>query len=409
MYPSAKSDRMLSNPTFRSRLLVRAVGIALALCTSGLSAQQASGLPDLGSLKPSTAPAFILLGVSPTSVERPAEAADLAFSVFNSTSMLSSVPQNYALEVSPYWLSARPTLTWQQDTTRSVAESLLRTLSVSVGTAELGTDVAPVSGLAGGFRAQVLSGRYAPETVETLKALENSLKAEGALLLRMARDSLETLDEWLQEQLARPGADPQRIRQEYLERHTAISYRVSASPEYQERVKRMRSAFDNLALRRVGPMLEIAGGASWGFPRGTWDEGTVHNWGAWATYSCERCVQWEGGVPFTPVAVLRYLGGESAVDSLGSAVDLGGRLIVGNARYAASVEGVRRQFVGDDAPDALYRVAGILEYQAQEDLWLRASFGRDYRSESAGSLIAQFGVKFNFADQRYTPEEMNGS
>lgn len=374
---------------------------------SGLAAQQGA-LPDLGSLKPTSAPAFVLLDVSPTSVERPSEAADLAFSLANSSSLLTRVPQNYALELSPYWLRLRPALTWQADDDRSPVEALARTLSFSAATAELGTDASPLTGLALGGRAQLMSGRYSAETRQTLRALEDSLAAQGGLQLRMANPELQELDAWLREQLARPDPDRAGIRQEYLARRTAIYDRVLASPDYQERVAKMRSAFDNLALRREGPMLEFAGGASWGFPGATWEKGALRRWGGWASYSCEGCVRWQGATPMTPVAVVRYLGGGDG-DSLGSTLDLGGRLIAGNARYSASVEGVYRQFVGDDAPDALYRLAGIMEYQVGQDLWLRASFGRDYQTEREGSLIAQFGLKFNFADRRYAPGAPPGS
>jgi hypothetical protein len=392
----------------RSGALPVLAALLAALSGSDLAAQQEPALPDLGSLKPASAPAFILLDVSPTAVERPSEAADLAFSLANRSSMLSRVPENYALEFSPYWLRPRPALTWQADSSRSLGAALARTLSLSAATAELGTGDAPLTGVALGGRAQLVSGRHSTETRRALRALEDSLAAEGGLLLRMANPDLQSLEAWLREQLAQPDAAPAQIRQEYLARRTAIYDRVMASADYQARVARMRSAFDNLALRREGPMLEVAGGASWGFPGGTWDRGSLRRWGAWASYGCERCVQWQGGTPFTPVAVLRYLGGEQG-DSLGNALDFGGRLILGSARYSASVEGVRRQFVGDGAPDARYRLAGIMEYQVGQDLWLRASFGRDYQTEREGSLLAQFGLKFNFADQRYAPGARDGS
>ena len=49
----------------------------------------------------------------------------------------------------------------------------------------------------------------------------------------------------------------------------------------------------------------------------------------------------------------------------------------------------------------LYRVAGVLEYQLWKDSWAIATFGRDHNTSLEGSLIAQLGLRLQFADERY--------
>src|SRR4051812_24975372 len=58
------------------------------------------------------APAFVLLGVSPSQIDRPTTPRALTISVisasFDSDNLL---PHNYALQVAPYWLKGHPALT----------------------------------------------------------------------------------------------------------------------------------------------------------------------------------------------------------------------------------------------------------------------------------------------------------
>lgn len=383
------------------RTAVAYLGLSVILDSVPAIAQE--GAPDLSSLKPTSAPAFLLLNVSPSEVERPSTPADLAFSLVNGTGLLSELPENFALESAPYWLTTHETLRWQDDDDRSTIESIARTLSFSFATAEIGDEDAPVTGLSFGGRTMLLSGRYSQATRDSLEAMASALAKEGSLNHRISAEQRANLDLWLFQarSVAQTDAAREAIRQEYIQRRNAIDDQVLASPEYQREAKALRERFDDVALRRVGHMLEIAGGAAWGFPDRVWESGKLRRWAAWASYGCEGCAVFAGGTPITPVLMVRYLGGDDDVD--GDVVDIGGRLIVSDPRYGFSVEGVWRQFMGDDPAEDLYRIAGTFEYQVREDMWLQATFGRDQDASLAGSLLAQLGFKFNFAETRYTP------
>lgn len=375
------------------------VAVLAAFAPEALASQNEA--PELSSLRAPPSPAFILLDVAPTEVQRPTNPADLAFSLVNSTSTFSELPENFAVEAAPYWFTTRRTLTWDKDNKRSVMQSFLRTFTLSSASAEIGTEAAPVTGLSLGGRGMLLSGRYSKATQDSLRAMQNALAEEGRLNQDAADDLIDVLDAWFLAEMAKPGADTAAIRAEYTRRRTAIDDAVLSNPEYQRQVKTLRAQFNDYAVRREGHMLEIAGGAAWGFPGAVWDAGTLHRWAAWATYGCEGCTALPGGVPITPVVMVRYQGGEDDVD--GDVLDVGGRLIVSDPRWGLSVEGVWRQFTGGSDADALYRIAGHVEYQVRKDTWLLATFGRDQDASSEGSLLAQLGFKFNFTEQRYQP------
>jgi hypothetical protein len=153
--------------------------------------------------------------------------------------------------------------------------------------------------------------------------------------------------------------------------------------------------------RRVGLFWGVAGGVSWSYPNAVFESGHVHRVGLWTTLSYEGTPV-KGQTTFTPMAVVRYLGQRG--DSVSSVVDAGGRFVLSSPTYSASLETVLRLPMEEEGAQNLYRIAGIVEYQLREDLWLTSTFGRDYQSRNSGSLIAQLGLKFHVTEDRYKPK-----
>src|SRR5262245_61828007 len=121
------------------RVCMRVACLLTLVCWPAWLPAQAR-LPELTSLKPSDAPAFVLLGASPTAVERPGSPPDLALMLVNRTGGFTSLPSDFATEIAPYWLRARPALTWQADTSRTVEQSFSRTFMASAASAEIGSE-----------------------------------------------------------------------------------------------------------------------------------------------------------------------------------------------------------------------------------------------------------------------------
>src|SRR5712691_2914509 len=165
---------------------MRASIVALLTFAAGaatpLKAQSGDAGPAFNSWRTPVSPAFVILGIAPTVVERPNTPADLAFSVLNRSAAFTSLPRDIALEISPYWLIKHPTLTWQADTVRGLGSSIARTMTISFATAELGTTARPVTGLALGFRAAPFSGQLSRESIAQLKALGDRLTIETSVL-----------------------------------------------------------------------------------------------------------------------------------------------------------------------------------------------------------------------------------
>ena len=110
--------------------------------------------PTLASLRTPPSPAFTVLGIEPSAVERPTTPSDVALS-FVSKVRQGTVPKDYAFEVEPVLAGQPAELSWSSDVTRSVAESVTRTLSLSIATAETGMTASPLTSLAVGVRTLV--------------------------------------------------------------------------------------------------------------------------------------------------------------------------------------------------------------------------------------------------------------
>lgn len=376
--------------------LLGAVSALTLLAAASLPGQATDSLPAFNSVRTPASPAFVLLGIAPTSVERPNTPADLALSILNRTAALTGLPRDVALEISPYWLVRHPTLRWQADTARDIVTSLTRTATISIATAELGTEANPITGLAVGFRASLASGRLSRETIDRLDLLVTRLGAEGGVIDSVIRPARAAAQRVMAIDLADANARNDTARATAVkERFNAEKERLieeaRLSPEYAAAVESTEAVFEGLAVNRQGLVVEVAAGAVWSAPGGAVDSAHVSRWGAWITAGYQS-------PSWSFVAVNRFL--TAVTDTAQDALDVGLRLIHTERRWAVSAEAVFRAFTGSGGPPNQHRIAGVFDYALKDGLWVTATIGRDFDPAASGSLLAQLGVSFGLAGQR---------
>ena len=338
---------------------------------------------QLGALRTPPSPAFALLGLEPSAIERPATPADAALTLVNRLRD-GVVPRNFAFETSPYWLVGRPNLTWQGDISRKIHESLARTTSISVGTAETGTDAAPVSSLALGVRTFLVSGRMNQATQQALTDLERTLQASGDVFLALMR----------KEGLTQLGVE-RANRTITPEAYDAAVLRLAETVRKSDAYLKTLADVKDVAAKREGFFLEIAAGLLWNFPNANWEAKEFRKRALWLTPSYEQ-----GHWSF--LGVLRYI--DDSVTPNEDAVDWGGRSIYSNANYAVSLEFVERSPIDPtDTFKRSHRLVGIAEYRLASGMWAIASFGKDRQKTPTrdNTLVAQLGLSFNFSKDRY--------
>lgn len=339
---------------------------------------RAEGVPDLGRTHASSAPAFVLLGVSPSQVERPTTPADVVASVGSILGRGSEglVPDGVALEVAPYWLVPAWGLTWE-DLNRQWWASVYRTLSLSVATLST-PDPSSVSdtSLALGVRTQLVPGRPRNDCARAVEAYR-----------AIARELTQAL------------VLPPEVLRELAERHgvgtpafDAAVARLQAERRapFDARLPRIHEACD--AAGRVGLVVDLSGAFSWRFPRSTWKEGHRESGAAWLTAA------WLSDA-WSVVAMARWEGRSLAATPARS-LDAGLRAIVQRERYAASLEGVLRR-TWDGEAETRGRLAILAEYRIAGDTWISVAFGRDELVSDAGAIFTSANLRWAFGQRGF--------
>ncbi len=339
----------------------------IALVAPGPSFGEESGASSVASideLRVPASPAFVLMEVSPSSVERPSTPRALALSVLSASERSDTkLVQDLAVEFAPYWWESHSDLTFDAyyDANKGIGPTILQTLAISIGTTDLENQAAAEGTRAGvGVRFMLRHGDAPPELGETVAALR---KAQDAL-----SDSL-------------PDDPDSVVDQKLVDR-------------FEARIREAGRAVAALDKQRVGWVVEFAGALVGDFPGDDAGDAEVSRIGAWLTAS------YHGGERLTFLFVGRYLRddvGPGTVDKK----DLGARLIWkgdedAGVPAALSFEYVRRFVSGDVDTDKL---VAVLEYRLPfEGISLIASYGKTFESDFTGreDLVSTLGVNFGF-------------
>ena len=314
----------------------------------GLSLLQADSTRDtLRAFKTPASPAFVLLGVAPTTVERPATPQALVLSLISAVQDADFPPKHYALEVAPYWLTRHRFLTFEKYAAPGFGRSLLQTLSLSVATSSLDPDTGTALGF--GLRAAYVSSR----DLSTVRALRDTLLQIQADILRAGTEEEER-------------------------RHAARAKPVAL---------RLTQA---LRTERLGFTIEGAAAMVLDFPDDIANNGKLGRAGVWLT----------SGYRLTKPAVdlltvVRFIRDERVAPAE-SNLDLGARLLVDREDLTLAAEYIFRSVTAGGSSRSTYRLSIDVQYRLANDIYITAALGRDHAASAAGpaQLIAQIGIDF---------------
>jgi hypothetical protein len=359
-----------------------------AKATASSVTNDTASIPDFAKMRAPNSPAFGLLNLSPSEVERPSNPTQLVATLGSKLTENPNglVPNGIALEVFPYWLTPAWGLTWDDLNSQQLATPL-RTLSLSIATVGSNlpaSDPASFTDLAAGARSQVLIGHASQEC----SAAIGKLDALGQEVVKALIVPDEVMAEYRQKfgfgtpafNSAVQAYQDARLK----ERKDFEATRSSISSSIYEQCE---------AAGRFGFILEAAGAYSWRFEQSNAKRGSSNSGAAWLNAS------W---IEKTWSAIL--LGRFQASDlghSPNRSADAGLRLISQQKQWAASVESIfRRTFEGDTA--WRYRVAGIVDYRLAGETWVSVSFGRDGLASDIGSLFALANLKWSFGKPQFS-------
>jgi hypothetical protein len=374
------------------------------LLSSGI-AVAADSLPSYNSMRTPASPAFALLGVAPSEIEKPSSPADIAILALNKTNNFSAIPKHFAVETSPYWLFLRPNLSWKEDTTRCLGASLARTGTLSLATAQIGDSARPVTGFAFAIKGSLISGSMSPKAIRTIAYTETTMMLESDAYRVQDSTINASCDSEFQKSRSDANGDAAKVKAAAMVRQKCKdSHKDSAltSKDYLRKVDSIRAArypkldeltdLQELAAVRQGFLLDVAAGSMWSFPDNVADSGRFDKFSIWLTpaYALEK---------FDAAGVIR-MAWSGRDDSL-TALDFGGKLTWANKSYALSGEGVSRYRIESEGRKWQWKIDGTFEFEAFNHQWLTISFGKDFQDDAKNSLYALVGWTFNLADQRF--------
>lgn len=357
---------------------MRVQALLALLCIAPFGDVRAQDSLALKDLRTPTSPAFVILGVEPTSVERPTTPRAFALGLLSASGGEGGViPENYAAELAPYWMRRHPTLTFEEFIQPDPLQSLMQTFSVSLATSSeaVGTDTMTSVGI--GLRVTPVMGR----PTRQMRDLVDSLSGFQTTLL----DLSDSLDE------AATAADSQRIQ-----------LKMDATSKQSREVAAAIRALPG--DERVGLHIQLAGALAGLYPGNDFSAGHVGRTGLWGT------VTYRADVPrIDMIGLARWLRDED--DREQNAVDLGFRGVFRFDRLSASAEFVNRTASEMDDGEAAdpgafsdsRRFVGLVEYRATEDLFVTFSFGQDFANEGDDRepLVAILGGQLHFGPKPF--------
>lgn len=279
------------------------------------------------------APGFVLADVSPSSVDKPTTPRAFGVSLLNLT-------QGGAMEVTPFWLTNHPNLTFDKYIQKKTP--FLETFNISVATFKTDT----INNVSAGFRTHV----FRSYSAEKQKAMLNT-RNQIVMALSTDPDNIDT-------------AAIERLKQTLTD-------------------QRRRGFF----------LVELAGALLAGSPTNSYNNLASSRSGLWLN---ARWVPDISSVDFLFVARYSWTNNVPVKSMDSSFLDYGIALSYATNKFDCSAEFIARR---DFSIDKNYgRFALVANYMFNDNVVIVASIGKNFNP--TGNILSVFGVKFMLSRER---------
>ena len=347
----------------------------------------------LEDLKLPSSPAFILLDVAPTSIDRPTTTKAFSTSILNSINENNGIPENYALDFAPYWFFKHKKLNamnyWGFSKTKDgnfqkpFSQARYGNLSFATVKTEIPDDtlgtMKEISNIALGFRTTLLQWR-SDKDIEDLISYNNK---------HVERLSQLTSD---------PNISPiDLIRR--LESDKILSD--------------CNKNIANVLNRKPVIALDLAGAGSWSFEDNTYSTVMSNRAGAWLTLNYAQSINKKDNRNkndyINIYLTCRLLNDNNVLSGEGSLTsstifDSGGKIELELDKFSISYEYLYRNDLNTNYNS--YRSSGLIKYRASEQLLVTAAFGKNFGD--LNNAITQIGISWciNNNNQRISVDKI---
>ena len=398
--------------------------VSIALACSAFSLQAQSNV-NVDQLAAPSSPGIVILGGDVSAIEKPTNTTDLAVSLLSGSNNGSLLPNNYAIDINPFWLFGGQNTTFEEFVANSnIGNNIAQSLQISFASRTT-TQASGSDSTAFGFGAKfsILRG---PVTKKYLEDIEQIHKKLAVLDLAISdAQSIKEKDDPVIKQILHDSQlidlSDTRLRDSIERLHQARAKELFA--ESQEKTAALEKEIDELTkdlekygsetkLTRCGVKLDVATVLALSFPMQSFSNREVSRIGVWITGGYET--EPKGGNAWSFLGVRRYLRnyGESFTDindqllaADNSYFDAGARLIYTyQNKISVSAEWVKRQNISDAdmRVDQTTRYTFNLNYQLPDNKLITFTYGKDFSGvvNKSGDLVAALGLIVGIGSKR---------
>ena len=385
------------------RNLLSAIILMLPL---GVLAQTGDTL-SLDLLRAPSSPAFNLLGVAPSLIERPTDLNAFRVSIQNASNSFTQLPSEYSVEVAPANFTRLDNLTLDKYNSTQFRDVFWQSFSLSAGLAQgdlkdrVTDDSGTFSKLGLGIRFSILRPAWNAATLSAYNKLHDALAAamhptEELILHDPTLDSLShAYRTYAREHHGEPGLEAalSAITQQKNARINVLRTQHLNDSLYFLAVRNTAKAF---RIDRYGPFLDFAGGIALDFPDSRFNYSQMSRAGAWLTGGFEN-----SGGGFSAMAIIRYLyhpeeqftNDQGRLDRANiSTLDGGIRILLTAAggKLSLSAEGIYRSILNAGLLQPNWRYTINTDYDIGLNKKLTFALGKNFDGtlSKSGNIIA---------------------
>jgi hypothetical protein len=354
--------------------------------------QGSAELVGFDKIRTPASPAFAILGVSPTEIQRPGTPAGLAaaFSSFIAGKD-SFVPQNLSLEVSPYWLYSHPSFTSGDYETGGLA-NLWRTFSLSLGTKKSSRQTIEAGQIVAHDDAELAIG--ARTRVFSQFAVSDECLAQRK---NLASAAIAVGEQFVVPQGLIAGKSPEEAEKIVADEQARFT---AAKKEAIEALERARKTLDlkcvDVMASARGFSIDAAGAFDVFFAdaRFTKSASDLHAAAGWLTLAY-------GAEHWSLLGLGRYQQ-RKVITDWQRVFDFGARFAYKRNRLALSGEGLGRIHLSGPA-SRHYKVDVAGEVELRDGVWLTITFGKEFEGAQAGALFSLANLNWGFGSSPTAP------
>jgi hypothetical protein len=359
---------------------MKRLSIISILILAGLSFYgQDSKIIELKDLQMPTSPAFILLDVAPSTIERPTTTKAFTTSILSAINENNGIPENYAIDFAPYWYLKHQNLTAQNywgikqsnEGTKQTILSQIRFSNISLATAKSNIEA---------------------DTLGLTKSLYNVAVGLRTTLIQIRnKEDVKELTKLNLKHVTRLSAmmqDPTIKPKDLINIITADTLLM----KYNDSIK-------EIIQRKPVFAIDFAASGAWSFENNNYSSIKSNRFGGWLTLNFSKPLGYkkENKKNFINIyGIARYLNdnyylNENGELSTASNFDGGGKFELEFDKLSISYEYMYRvNFISET--DNTYRSSGMIRYRASDQILITAAFGKNFGEKN--NLITQIGVNW---------------